>query len=143
MKPVQFNPDTDLAPTPFDERHLEAAEKLKNLGLKFQPHVGCFVWDSQELIAAPSPFPNRVYFILSLPRFVDIFGSPEKIADKLVWLPTWQQARLLCSQRGIGSEQIAALLGQHDRLSPGDELLQLYTLLASDLKDSDAGAEKF
>jgi len=134
MKPVPFNPDKDLAPTPFEKRHLVAAEELKRLGLKFQPHVGCFVWDPQELIAAPSPFPNRVYFILSLPRFVDIPGSRDKISEDLVWLPTWQQARLLCSQRGISDEQISSLLGQVDRLSPGDELLQLYALLASDLK---------
>jgi len=141
MKPVKFNPDKDLAPTPFGMRHLVEAEKLKHLGLKFQPHVGCFVWDPQHMIAAPSPFPNRVYFILSLPRFVDIFGSRDKIAENLVWLPTWQQARLLCSQRGIRSGQISALLGQRDRLSTGDELLQLYTLLARDLKDKQSNLE--
>ena len=129
MKPVPFNPNKDLAPTPFDKRHLVLAAKLKHLGLKFEPHVGCFVWDSQHVISAPSPFPNRVYFILSLPRFVDILGSLDKIAENLVWLPTWHQARLLCRQRGIGG-------GHSDsRLSPEDELLQLYTLLWGDLKD--------
>lgn len=135
MQPVPYKPEKDLAPTPFDKRHLILAEKLKHLGLPFAPHVGCFVWDPQRLIAAPSPFPDRVYFILSLPRFVDIFGSLEQIAARLVWLPTWHQARLLCTASGVGDDRIAALFLHLDSPPPGDDLLQLYTLLADDLKD--------
>jgi hypothetical protein len=82
-----------------------------------------------------------VYFILSLPRFVDILGSRDKIAESLVWLPTWHQARLLCSDRGVDGARISSLLSQLDRLSPGDELLQIYALLARDLKDNASGIE--
>ena len=35
---------------------------------------------------APVVF-DRIYFILILPRFLDIFGSIEAIAEKLLWLP--------------------------------------------------------
>jgi len=138
MQPVPYKPEKDLAPTPFDKRHMLLAEKLQHLGLPFVPHVGCFVWDPQELIAAPSPFPDRVYFILSLPRFVDILGSLEQIATRLVWLPTWHQARLLCAQRRIGGDRITALFRHLGPLPPGDELLQLYALLADDLKPNAA-----
>jgi hypothetical protein len=31
-----------------------------------------------------------------MPRFISIFGSTDAMSEKLVWLPTWHQARLLC-----------------------------------------------
>lgn len=102
MTPIRFNPQKDLAPTPFDDSLCRLALELKRLGLPWQPHVGCFVWDPDGHIQPESPFPNRVYFILSLPRFIDIFGGIEAIAEKLVWLPTWHQARLLCQNLGVG-----------------------------------------
>jgi hypothetical protein len=89
MKAIPFDPDKDLAPLPFEARHVEFAKELKRLGLPWAPHVGCFVWDGEGTIEAGSPFPERIYFILSLPRFLSIFGSIEAIREKLVWLPTW------------------------------------------------------
>jgi hypothetical protein len=133
MKPVPFDPAKDMAPTPFDERHRLLAQRLKTLGLPFAPHVGCFVWDPHETISAASPFPDRVYFILSLPRFVDIFGSRETIAEKLVWLPTWHQARQLCEKMNIGDDRIAAAWQENPPPTPGDELLRLYGLIAEAL----------
>jgi hypothetical protein len=134
MKPVPFDPGTDLATTPFGERHLLLARQLKRRGLPFNPHVGCFVWDPENCIGADSPFPSRVYFILSLPRFLDIFGSKEKMIEKLVWLPTWHQSRLLGQTLGIGDERIAALWQAKHPPSPGEELLQLYKLMIDVLK---------
>lgn len=96
-----FDPNTDLAPIPFDPALCRIAAGLKASGLPWKPHVGCFVWDPDEHIAAPSPFPGRVYFILSMPRFIDIFGSAEAVREHLVWLPTWYQARRICHLRGI------------------------------------------
>ena len=84
MKPMTFNPDMDIAPIPFDQKHLQLAREMKQRGLVWKPHVGCFVWDYDEHIEAESPFPMRVYFILSLPRFITIFGSLEALEDKLV-----------------------------------------------------------
>jgi hypothetical protein len=95
--------------------------------------VGCFVWDPDNHIKATSPFPHRIYFILSLPRFLDIFGSIEAIAEKLVWLPTWHQARLLCRQMGI-SDQAVADIWQSQPLSAGQELRRLYALITDALK---------
>ena len=128
MQPVAFNSATDLAPTPFDAQLCEMARTLKTAGLPWQPHVGCFVWDPDQHIKPASPFPARIYFILSLPRFIDIFGAIEAVQANVIWLPTWHQARLLCRRYGIEplplppatspTETLKSLYGQiHDALS--------------------------
>ena len=109
MKTIPFNPAMDMAPIPFDQKHLQLAREMKKCGLAWKPHVGCFVWDYDEHIEAESPSPMRVYFILSLPRFISIFGSLEAIEDKLVWLPTWHQALLLAMRLGVRREDVRVL----------------------------------
>ena len=101
MQPVPFDSSTDLPPIPFDVATCSLARQLKDSGLPWKPHVGCFVWDPDRRIRPVSPFPNHIYFILSLPRFLDIFGSLSEMQDQLVWLPTWHQTRLLCRQYSI------------------------------------------
>ena len=104
MTSKRFNPETDLAPMPFDERIYRRALEMKKSGLKWRPQVGCFVWDPDKFIKPASPFPGRIYFVLSLARFIGIVNTIEQIARKLVWLPTWHQARLVCRQLGITDE---------------------------------------
>ena len=101
MNRMPFHPETDYAPIPFDNSVLNAAAEMKRLGLPWTPHTGCFVWDPEGRIEAPSPFPFRVYFILSLPRFIGIFGSIDAMREQLVWVPTWYQARQLCIEQRI------------------------------------------
>lgn len=103
MKPTPFDPVHDLAPIAFDESTLNAAFRLKEAGLIFRPHVGCFVWDREECIEVPSPFPNRVYFVLNIGRFETILGSRDAIAEQLIWIPTEHQTRILLEQRGHSS----------------------------------------
>lgn len=134
MKAIPFDPYKDLAPIPFEARHVKLAETLKGLGLPWAPHVGCFVWDEGGIIEASSPFPQNIYFILSLPRFISIFGSIEAICEKLVWLPTWHQARLLCRRLGIEDKEIAAIWSPDRSMNPGDELLVIYQKLADALR---------
>lgn len=129
MKPTPFDPTRDLPPLPFDQRHCEAAARLKEAGLPWRPHVGCFVWDREAQIAVPSPFPQRIYFILNVGHFVQILGSLEAVAVRLVWLPTWHQARLLAKQWGIRDEQLVVLWKDLADAAPGEELLALYELL--------------
>lgn len=135
MKPVPFNPSTDLATTPFTRSHAESAREMKRLGLDWQPHVGCFVWDPDGRIAVDSPFPERIYFILSLPRFIDMFGSREAVAEALVWLPTWHQARQLCRRYDVADERVAAIWAGNPAIDPGRELIDLYGLLTEALKE--------
>lgn len=128
MKPKPFAPATDLAPIPFDGRLLHRAEQLKQLGLPFTPHVGCFVWDPEGAIPAPSPFPERVYFVLSMPRFLDIFGTEKTMVERLVWLPTWYQARWIAELMGLG-DRVTGIWRKSPSMEPGEELLHLYDLL--------------
>jgi len=134
MMPLQFDSEADLPPIPFDERNRRLAGEMKNADLTWKPHVGCFVWDPDHHIQPASPFPNRVYFILSLKRFIDLMGSGEAIADKLVWLPTWHQARLICRRLGISDAAVSESLHKKDRNSPGEELAQVYLLIIDALQ---------
>jgi hypothetical protein len=129
MKPTPFDPDLDLPPLPFDARICELAARLKTAGLPWRPHVGCFVWDRDYHIAVPSPFPHRIYFILNLGHFLQILGTMEDIQAKLIWLPTWHQARLLAAKYSVPPEAVARIFQQGPALPPGDELLALYDIL--------------
>lgn len=133
MKPTPFNPETDLPPIPFDLRHCQAAAQPKERGLSWTPHVGCFVWDPHEIIEVSSPFPGRIYFILNVGHFLRIFGSLEEISKKLVWLPTYHQARLLCEQVGVAQEEISAVLASAENIRAGNELLLLYKMILNEL----------
>ena len=118
----------------FDTQTCQLAQEMKQLGIDWQPHVGCFVWDPDNTIEVDSPFPHRIYFILSLPRFIDIFGSPEAIAEKLVWLPTWHQARLLCNKLHVPDKVVADIWQDVTAFSAGKELPQIYALIIDTLQ---------
>ena len=134
MASNRFNAEKDLAPMPFDERICLRSLEMKKDGLAWRPHVGCFVWDPDEFIKPASPFPGRIYFILSLARFIEIFETIEQIAEKLVWLPTWHQARLVCRQLGITYEVIVQGRQRDHASSPVEELLHIYGLIVEALK---------
>jgi hypothetical protein len=134
MKPTPFIPETDMAPIPFNKDLLDLAREMKQNGLQWKPHVGCFVWDPEMHIHTESPFPLRVYFILSLPRFISIFGTIEAIAEKLIWLPTWHQARFIAENSGIEHHKIAGLLNPESLTAPGDELSGIYRLILEKLQ---------
>ena len=129
MGSTRFDLESDLAPLPFDTHHLHLARRLKEAGLKWTPHVGCFVWDPDERIAGTSPFPGRIHFVLDLDHFVRQFGSAEAMAEQLVWLPTWHQARLVAAQIGVSQEDMSDLWSVADGSAPGHELSLLFELL--------------
>ncbi len=129
MRPTPFRSDVDLAPIPFGQDLRLAARRLKEAGLLWRPQVGCFVWDEREVIAAPSPFPDRIYFILNLGHFLRRLGTVENMVEKLVWLPTWHQARLICKDLGIGETEIWVTLSSAGVECAGSELFLLYNLI--------------
>jgi len=136
MKPTPFTPDTDLAPIPFSPELCQLASQLKQNGLIWHPHVGCFVWDKDQHIPVSSPFPHRIYFILNMGHFLKIFESTSKMIEQLVWLPTYHQARLVCEQFSIPSKGI-----NEKRLTKsqnGDDLINLYQIILKILKDRKA-----
>jgi hypothetical protein len=129
-----FVPDRDLAPIPFDLDYCIVAKRLKDHGLRWRPQVGCFVWDEAGVIEAPSPFPERVYFVLNLGHFLKRFGTVEKMIDELVWLPTWHQARLVCRRLSISDAEIWEALSSAGAEPVGSELLLLYHLILRELE---------
>jgi hypothetical protein len=127
--------ETDLLlPIPITDSVLDSALRLKTLGLPWSPQVGSFVWDREAVISAPSPFPKRVYFILSMRRFTDIFGNEEKMRQQLVWVPTWHQAVQLCSRLGVTRVDANPFVDGHGFISGEDGLLRLYAILARRLE---------
>jgi len=142
-----------LAPIPMDDRLMDLALELKEAGLPWEPEVGSFVWDHRGLISHPSPFAKGIYFILSMKRFLAIFGDIEQMKQGLVWLPTWYQARQVL-------RLLPAVVGEGDRHRQGrpsrtaeEEMLRLYkrilrglhsiTKTAADgCRAADGGAER-
>jgi hypothetical protein len=134
MRPTPFNTRTDWETIPFDERHYEKAAQLKRSGLHWDPHVGCFVWDPDHHIQVSSPFPGRLYFILNLGHFLTRFETVDGMRQKLVWVPTWHQTRLLCQTHGIPYAAIREIWQADEPATPGEELLALYDVLLKTLK---------
>ncbi len=132
--------DEKLLPLPIDDTILAAAFRLKTLGLPWSPQVGCFVWDRNAVISAPSPFPKRVYFILNMRRFTDIFGSEENMRRQLVWVPTWHQAVQLCSRLGVAEVDADRFSDGKGFASGEDGLLRLYARIARQLESPVANA---
>jgi len=134
MKPTPFDPRKDLAPIPFTSRVLELAQRMKQAGLTWSPHVGCFVWDRDDVIEVPSPFPENVYFILNLGRFLRIFETRERMVEKLVFVPTRYQARLILDKLGAGEE----FRSDDSRMSkPGEgeaDLIEVYEAVLKTLQ---------
>jgi hypothetical protein len=129
MKPTPFVEGTDLEPIPFSPEHCELAKELKEKGLEWKPHVGCFVWDEKGHIQVSSPFPNRIYFILNLGHFLRIFETIENMKEKLVWLPTWHQAKIVCKNLNISKTEINASLCSSGSAGLGDDTAALYRLI--------------
>jgi hypothetical protein len=134
MKPTPFEIETDLSPIPFDDNHCIYAHTLKEAGLLWKPHVGCFVWDREGYIEVSSPFPGGIYFIINLNHFLKIFETLDRMVEKLTWLPTWHQARLLCEKYGVLPEDVAGIWQAIRFQGPGDELLLLYSILLKKLQ---------
>jgi hypothetical protein len=130
MKSTPFDPKKDYPPIPFDLKVCETAKKLKESGLEWTPHVGCFVWDEKNLIAVPSPFPNNIYFILNLNHFLKIFGQIDLMKEKLVWLPTEYQVYHVVSKLGAEKEFMKQLSEISDPLK---RLIVIYNNLIQHL----------
>jgi hypothetical protein len=131
MKSKPFDSITDLSPIPFSDDICYAAKSLKEKGLNWQPHVGCFVWDENGNISVPSPFPNRIYFILNLGHFLKILESIKNIQDKLVWIPTFHQAQQICQQLDISPEHVKGIVG--DQKVSEDMFIELYKIIEKHL----------
>jgi hypothetical protein len=110
----------------FTEEQINAARRLRDAGLPWNPGPGDFVYDERGLVERPSPFQDRVYFILDLRHFLRRAGTVERLKQAMFWLPQWQQARQLLRDLGVGDVELAAMLEKQNAIASGRELLALY-----------------
>lgn len=113
----------------FSQPEIKLAHELKDAGLPWRPMPGQFVWDAEPLIHHDSPFHDRVFFILDLKHFLRRSETIERLIESMVWLPTWEQARELLTERSIGGDAILTHLQTTDAISKNQERLELYRLL--------------
>lgn len=134
MKPTPFNPETDWPPIPFGDRHCQLAASLKEAGLNWTPQIGCFVWDRDGHIPVKSPFPGKIYFVLNLGHFLKLLGTEKDLQEKLIWLPTWHQARIIAGKLGISDQEISSSLPSNKPAAAGEDLIAIYSLILEALK---------
>ena len=120
----------------FSAHEIHWAKQLHDLGLPWEPRPGHFVWDHAGCIEQPSPFQEGVYFILDLKHFLRRTGTLETLKASMVWLPTWHDARAILATMGVEHEGIADALQAQSALEHGEELLTLYRLIASRLRET-------
>jgi hypothetical protein len=118
----------------FTSEHCRLASTIQDIGLKWEPQVGCFVWDRMKTITTPSPFGENIYYILDLKPFLRRFGSTDMMSKALVWLPDWGQALWICKRIGVDDDAITAV---SQGVNPSDAsalLLGLYKLILLSLE---------
>lgn len=113
----------------FRESEITLARKLKATGLPWTPAPGHYVYDEAGLIEAPSPFQDRVYFILDLKHFLRRTESMGHLIESMTWLPDWKQTRILLHEHGVTNEQVQQCLIENNAISQNTELVCLYRLL--------------
>lgn len=120
----------------FSAEEIYLAKRLHDLGLPWEPQPGHYVWDEAGLIDQPSPFQERVYFILDLKHFLRRSGTLDAFKTSMVWLPTWHDARDILSAMGVGPEVVTEALQRQAVLQHREELLTLYRLIACRLREA-------
>lgn len=118
----------------FSNSEIEAAQRLKALGLPWEPTPGHYVLDQCDLIECDSPFQGRVFFILDLKHFLRRSGTLERLKQGMCWLPTWEQARAILADMNVASSEIARLIHESGAISNGCERLELYHLIEQQLQ---------
>lgn len=125
----------------FTSWQIDLAQQLKTAGLPWIPAVGQYVYDTFGVVQAPSPFQDRVYFILNYDYFVGRLGGLERFTQYLTWLPTWEQARVALRSFGISDAELGAELTRRDALAHGIELQVLYELMRDRLPGRTTAAD--
>ena len=113
----------------FTNEEIELALELKQLGLPWEPTAGHYVWDEDNLIDRPSPFHDRVFFILDLRHFLRRAESVEKLKKAVCWLPTWHDMRDIAQSLGISEDEIWKTLNERGAIEQGTERLVFYETL--------------
>lgn len=113
----------------FSNEEISIARKLHTLGLPWQPQPGHYVWDEKGIIEQPSPFMEKVYFILDLKHFLRRSETIEGLKGAMFWLPTWEQCRELLRSYQVSDATILDKISQTEVWASTTERLTLYQLL--------------
>ncbi len=117
----------------FSQDCIDVARLLKETGLNWKPQCGQFVWDEAGVIDAPSPFHDKVYFILDIKHFLRRTKNIERLKEVMIWLPTWHDCREMLKEFGVTNSQISDYLNENQSIQDESELLALYHLIQNQL----------
>lgn len=129
---------TDIESVIFTQQEIDIARRLKAAGLGWEPEPGHFVFDEDNVVEAPSPFLENVYFILDLKHFLRRAGTVDDLRRRMCWLPTWEQARALLEANGVDSLTLIETLRDRHALETGVERLVAYEMLLDALASESA-----
>lgn len=123
----------------YSEAEIELARQLRRSGLAWEPQPGHYVYDETAFCKQPSPFQDRVYFVLNYPYFMKAVGGVDRFKEIMTWLPTWEDAREILRSLRVADDQILDYLREAGAFENGCERLRLYEMIASALR-SEAGS---
>ena len=109
---------------------IEMAISFKAGGVPWRPSAGHYVLDRQSIVQRESPFQPGVYFILNLPHFMKLAGGLDSLIEKMVWLPTWEQARDILRESGLSDQSLQSILQESQSIAEANELTKLYELIS-------------
>lgn len=112
----------------FTDLEIELARTLKSRNAIWNPTPGQFVLDDDQVFHHTSPFQPHVFFILDLQHFLRYTGTTEEMKRRMVWLPTWHDAREELQKLGLSHQQIADHLRSQKAIEEGRELESLLRL---------------
>lgn len=115
----------------YSDDEIEAARRLRRLGLNWEPRVGHYVLDETGICLKGSPFQDKVYFILNYDYFMQLCGGVVRCKEVMLWLPTWEDLRQVIQELGVCDSEVAAYLSDRHAVESGLERLALYELVES------------
>ncbi len=119
----------------FSDQEIAIAKQLRAHGLEWGPAVGHYVWDESGACAQPSPFQDRIYYILNYDYFMRLIGGVDRFKDVMVWLPTWYDCRVILRSLGVSDVEVAKYLSEADSIAQGREQESLLLMILSVLND--------
>lgn len=118
----------------FNNTEIEIAKKLHDLNLDWHPQVGCYVYDLTGMIEKPSPFQDRVYFILDMKHFLRRAGSVDAVKEAMCWLPVWEDCRRILKHLEVPWDRIKTELIKQSAFEHDNERQVLYEMIHDAMK---------
>ena len=87
--------------------------------------------DETGFCKQPSPFQEKVYFILNYDYFMKAVGGVARFQEIMIWLPTWYHARQILCSLHVPDLEIVEYLRDQRAIEKGEERFALYRLIAS------------